>query len=73
MASLLGAVDSDDDQAMSAAEIAAAVTTLDADRNGWLDHRDHVPGPPADDPVHLIGLLLPRLREFDISSLGNFG
>ena len=71
--SLIGLVDTGGDGVMSETEIAAAVATLDTDGSGVLDHRDHVPGPPDVAEIDLIGLLLPRLREFDITSLGQFG
>lgn len=69
LAALVSSVDADGDSAMQVAEIAAAVASLDADANGILDPHDHLPGPPADDGVDLIGVLLPRLRDFDATAL----
>lgn len=71
LARLVAAVDRDDDGAMQIDEIVAAVTPLDADGNGRIDPRDHLPGPPADGAVDLIGVLLPRLRDFDAATLGH--
>lgn len=73
MQELVAAVDTSGDGTMSEAELTAAVATLDADGNGTLDHRDHVPGPPTDDSVDLIGLLMPHMRDFDVTTLGHFG
>lgn len=73
MKDLVSAVDADRNGSMSRAEMLAAVATLDRNEDGKLDHDDHVPGPPADEGVDLIGVLLPHLRDFDIGTLGHFG
>ncbi len=70
---LVTAVDTDHSGSMSRTEMQAAVATLDRNHDGQLDHDDHVPGPPADDGVDLIGVLLPHLRDFDTGTLGHFG
>lgn len=69
---VVAAVDTDHDGQMSKAELTTAIGSLDSDDNGKLDHRDHVPGPPGDDAVDLIGVLLPHMRDFDIDTLGHF-
>lgn len=72
MASLLQSVDGDRNGAMSEAEMAAAVATLDATDDGTLNRDDHLPGPPQNDEIDLIGLLLPQLRQYDAAALGDF-
>lgn len=67
LAALVTQVDSNRDGQMSRAEVAAAVATLDADHNGTLDARDHLPAAPGDGSVDLIGLLMPQLREASFS------
>lgn len=69
LAELVAAVDTDASGAMELDEVAAAVASLDADGNSILDRHDHLPGPPADEGVDLIGILLPRLRDFDAAAL----
>lgn len=69
LVALVASLDANGDASMQVAEIAAAVASLDADANGILDPHDHLPGPPADDGVDLIGVLLPRLRDFDATAL----
>ncbi|MBH9577029.1 EF-hand domain-containing protein [Inhella proteolytica] len=73
MQELVTAVDTDHNGSMSLAEMQAAVASLDRNQDGQLDHDDHVPGPPSDEAVDLIGVLLPHLRDFDIGTLGHFG
>ncbi|WP_395700246.1 EF-hand domain-containing protein [Aquabacterium sp.] len=73
MQSLVTAVDTNQDGVMSAAEIKAAVASLDDNHDGLLNHDDHMPGPPSGDAVDLVGLLLPHLRDFDSATLGHFG
>lgn len=73
MNDLVTAVDTDHNGSMSRAEMQAAVASLDRNQDGQLDHDDHVPGPPSDEAVDLIGVLLPHLRDFDIGTLGHFG
>lgn len=73
MKELVAAVDTDHNGSMSRTEMQTAVATLDRNQDGKLDHDDHVPGPPADEGVDLIGVLLPHLRDFDIGTLGHFG
>lgn len=72
--SLVTAVDTDADGAMSEAELTALVGRLDADGDGVIGRGDPVPGPPIrDTEVDLVGLLLPKLREFDAAVLDHFG
>jgi Ca2+-binding EF-hand superfamily protein len=65
LAPLVDAVDTSNDGAMSEAELTAAVSSLDTNGNGRLDHGDHVGGPASADEVDLIGVLLPKFRHFD--------
>ena len=67
------AVDADPSGAMSRAEVHAAVASLDQNQDGSLNHDDRVPGPPPDDGIDLIGVLLPHLRDSDVDTRGQFG
>ena len=73
LADLVQAVDTDHNGAMSRAEMLSAVASLDTNHDGLLNHDDHLPGPPPDEGVDLIGVLLPHLRDFDVGTLGHFG
>lgn len=70
---LVTVVDTDKDGAMSKAEVLAAVKSLDANGDGFFSHADHIPGPPADDSIDLIGVLLPRLCDFQGDGPGHGG
>lgn len=71
--SVVTLVDTDKDGGMSKAEVTAAVKLLDADGNGTLDHADHIPGPPDDGSIDLIGLLMPHLHDFQGGGPGHGG
>jgi Ca2+-binding EF-hand superfamily protein len=58
-------VDTNHDGAMSKAELTTAVSSLDGNGNGRLDHGDQVAGPHSADDIDLIGVLLPKFRHFD--------
>jgi Ca2+-binding EF-hand superfamily protein len=71
---LVAAVDSNADGVMVEAELTVVVSLLDADGDGVIGREDKIPGPPVRDAeVDLIGLLLPKLREFDAAVLDQFG
>lgn len=71
LAALVAMVDKNADSRLSYAEVSAAVATLDTDGNGTIDHRDHVPGPPDDGSVDLIGQLMPHIHDFDTGPGGH--
>ena len=70
---LVTVVDTDKNGAMSKAEVLAAVRSLDANGDGLFSHADHLPGPPSGDSIDLIGVLLPRLGEFQGGGPGHGG